>query len=64
MMAYYDKMDRLGYALLRLFELGLDLPEGTLKQFFKKDMNSLRLLHYPPQKPDEAGLPLGARAHT
>ena len=41
--------------LLKLFELGLDFAPGTLKQFFKKDMNSLRLLHYPPQKPDEEG---------
>jgi isopenicillin N synthase-like dioxygenase len=64
MMAYYDKLDALGYALLALFELGLDFAPGTLKQYFKKDMNSLRLLHYPPQKPDEDGKYLGARAHT
>ncbi len=41
-----------------------DLRAGALKQYFKKDMNSLRLLHYPPQKPDEDGVHLGARAHT
>ena len=64
MMAYYDKVDRLGYEMLKLFELALDLPEGTLKQYFKKDMNSLRILHYPPQQPDEDGVHLGARAHT
>lgn len=64
MMAYYEKMDRLGYALLALFEQSIGLPEGELKKFFKKDMNSLRLLHYPPQKPDEDGVHLGARAHT
>jgi isopenicillin N synthase-like dioxygenase len=51
MMAYYEKVDVLGYELLKLFERALQLPEGTLKQFFKKDMNSLRLLHYPPRTP-------------
>jgi isopenicillin N synthase-like dioxygenase len=64
MMAYYDKVNALGYELLALFELALGLREGELKQYFKKDMNSLRLLHYPPQKPDEDGVHLGARAHT
>jgi len=64
MMAYYDKVDVLGYELLALFELSLDLPAGKLEQYFKKDMNSLRLLHYPPQRPDEEGVHLGARAHT
>jgi len=64
MMAYYHKVNDLGYEMLKLFELGLDLPEGTFKAFFKKDMNSLRLLHYPPQKPEDDGKFLGARAHT
>jgi isopenicillin N synthase-like dioxygenase len=64
MMAYYDKVDALGYEMLSLFELSLELPEGTLRQFFKKDMNSLRLLHYPPQRPEDDGVHLGARAHT
>jgi isopenicillin N synthase-like dioxygenase len=64
MMAYYDKINVLGYELLKLFELALDLPAGELKQYFTKDMNSLRILHYPPQRPDEDGVHLGARAHT
>jgi isopenicillin N synthase-like dioxygenase len=64
MMAYYDKVNVLGYELLALFELALGLRKDELKQYFKKDMNSLRLLHYPPQKPDEDGVHLGARAHT
>jgi isopenicillin N synthase-like dioxygenase len=64
MMEYYEKVDALGYELLKLFEVGLDFAPDTLKQYFKKDMNSLRLLHYPPQKPDEEGKYLGARAHT
>lgn len=64
MMAYYDKINALGYEMLRLFELALDQPEGALKRYFKKDMNSLRILHYPPQQPGEDGVHLGARAHT
>jgi isopenicillin N synthase-like dioxygenase len=64
MMAYYDRVNGLGYELLTLFELGLDMPEGTLKQYFRKDMNSLRILHYPPQRPEDDGAHLGARAHT
>lgn len=64
MMAYYDKVNDLGYRLLELFELSLELEPGTLKASFAKDMNSLRLLHYPPQRPDESGEHLGARGHT
>lgn len=64
MMRYYAHVDKLGYKLLELFELGLELPAGTLRKYFNKDMNSLRLLHYPPQDPDGPGDELGARAHT
>ena len=64
MMAFYAQMDRLGYAVLDLFERGLELAPGALKRYFAKDMNSLRLLHYPPQDPDDASEQLGARAHT
>lgn len=64
MMAYYAKVNALGYELLTLFEESLDLPKGRLREFFKKDMNSLRLLHYPPQEPDAPREFLGARAHT
>ena len=65
MMAYYDKVNELGYELLQLFELALGLrAEARSSSIFKKDMNSLRLLHYPPQKPDGDGVHLGARAHT
>ena len=64
MMRFYDLVDGLGYELLSLFELALGLSPDALRAFFAKDMNSLRLLHYPPQKPDEPGVHLGARAHT
>jgi isopenicillin N synthase-like dioxygenase len=64
MMAYYHKVDILGKRLTHLFEISLELPNNTFKRFFKKDMNQLRLLHYPPQPPDSSGEHLGARAHT
>lgn len=64
MLAYYDRINTLGYALLDLFELSLDLASGTLRASFVKDMNSLRLLHYPPQPPSDGGEHLGARGHT
>jgi isopenicillin N synthase-like dioxygenase len=64
MMSYYAKLDRLGYDVLDLFEIGLELEPGTLRRYFGKDMNSLRLLHYPAQAPDDSGVNLGARAHT
>lgn len=64
MLAYYEKVDALGYRLLDLFEISLGFDAGVLKKSFAKDMNSLRLLHYPPQRPDEPGIHLGARAHT
>src|SRR5580693_4200929 len=40
MMRYYALLDRLGYQVLDLFELGLELEPGTLRQYFRKDMNS------------------------
>jgi isopenicillin N synthase-like dioxygenase len=64
MMAYYHKVDALGRELLSLFELSLDLPQNTFGKFFRKDMNSLRLLHYPPQPPDGPGEIHGTRNHT
>jgi isopenicillin N synthase-like dioxygenase len=64
MMRYYKSADELGYSLLALFEAALEFEPGRLKAYFKKDMNSLRLLHYPPQEPEQDGEHLGARAHT
>lgn len=64
MLAYYDRINALGYELLALFELSLEFAPGTLKASFAKDMNSLRLLHYPPQPPSDGGEHLGARGHT
>jgi isopenicillin N synthase-like dioxygenase len=63
-MRYYAYLDALGMRLLALFERGLDLAPGTFDAYFTKNMNSLRLLHYPPQRPDDPAEYLGARAHT
>jgi isopenicillin N synthase-like dioxygenase len=62
MMDYWNQVNPLAYTLLDLFELGLALEPGALRKFHEKDMNMLRVLHYPPQEPDSQGL--GARAHT
>src|SRR6202008_4943161 len=64
MMAYYDKVDALGYDLPKLFGLARGQPGGERKQYFKRDMNWLPILHYPPQRPDEDGVHIGSRAHT
>ena len=64
MMAYFDKVDALGRDLLGLFELSLSVPVGSILRFFRKDMNCLRLLHYPPQPPDGPGDIRGTRDNT
>lgn len=64
MMHYFQKMDGLAADLLGLFEMGLDLPPRIFARFFRKDMNQLRLLHYPPQPPDGPGDYRGTRDHT
>jgi len=61
---YHEKMCSFGNLMIELFELGLDLPKDEIKKHFKKDMNALRMIHYPPQAPDESGENLGTRAHT
>ena len=47
-----------------LFALGLGLPEDKFDEYFHKPMLMLRLLHYPPQAPDESGDHIGTRPHT
>lgn len=64
MMRYFHKVDALGRDMLALFEMSLDLPANTFARYFSKDMNCLRLLHYPPQPPDGPGEIRGTRDHT
>lgn len=64
MLGYFDQLSRLSETLLRMFAIGLNLPEETFSARFKKPMNWLRLLHYPPQGAISLEEAIGTRAHT
>jgi isopenicillin N synthase-like dioxygenase len=64
MIAYQDQLRVLGDRLIHLFSLALGLPEDALDKYFKTPTSLLRLLHYPPQKPDDSPERIGTRAHT
>lgn len=64
LLRYYSQVDALAYRMLDLFEMGLGLPEGRLRQYFNDPMTMMRLLHYPPQQPTESGEHIGVRPHT
>ncbi|MGD9945368.1 MAG: isopenicillin N synthase family dioxygenase, partial [Burkholderiaceae bacterium] len=61
---YYDAMSALSHTFLRMFALGLDLPEDSFTRFFRKPMMQFRWLRYPAQEPTESGDHLGTRPHT
>jgi isopenicillin N synthase-like dioxygenase len=61
---YQQKLAHLGEQMLHLFALALEMPEDSLDRHFEKSTSLLRLLHYPPQQPDESGEHIGTRAHT
>lgn len=64
MMAYHRAMDALADRIQRAFAIGIDFPEDYFLRFYKKPLNQLRLLHYPPHPPElEEGV-FGARVHT
>ncbi|WP_395678044.1 isopenicillin N synthase family dioxygenase [Inquilinus sp.] len=60
--AYYVAMSGLTDRLLDAFARALDLDPGHFRPFFRKPLTQLRLLHYPPQPPDEEAQ--GVEAHT
>jgi isopenicillin N synthase-like dioxygenase len=61
---YWDEMQRLSRLLVRLFALGLNLPEDYFIARGDKDISMLRVLHYPPYiGPVEPGQ-LRAGEHT
>lgn len=59
---YYAAMTGLTDRLLGAFARALDLEPGHFRPFFRKPLTQLRLLHYPPQPPDEDAQ--GVEAHT
>jgi len=64
MLSYYARLGAFADELLKLFALGLDLPEMALHRFFRKPMMQLRMIHYPPQDPADPGQNMGLRPHT
>ncbi len=60
--AYVDAMTVLGRKMAAAISISLGLPAESLDRYFADPTTFLRLLHYPPQKPEE-GL-FGSAPHT
>jgi isopenicillin N synthase-like dioxygenase len=63
-LAYYRAMADLAARLMRLFALGLDLPEDFFAPTITQAISALRLLNYPDQDADPEPGQLRAGAHT
>jgi isopenicillin N synthase-like dioxygenase len=55
-------MEQLAAQLLRLFAIGLGVPEDTFIRHFREPIGLLRLLHYPTQQPNDTAI--GSQPHT
>ena len=64
MTEYFGLMAGLGERLMRGMARSLDLPADHFKAFCTDPMATLRLLHYPPQRPSDPHNQRGAGAHT
>lgn len=62
MLSYFAAAEKLADTLLRLFAIGLDVPETTFSSNFDTPLSMLRLLHYPPQP--ATGSAIGSQPHT
>jgi isopenicillin N synthase-like dioxygenase len=63
-MEYYNAMTDLSFTFLKMFAMGLDLPQDSFTRFFSKPMMQFRYLRYPAQEPTDSGDHLGTRPHT
>jgi isopenicillin N synthase-like dioxygenase len=62
LLTYFAAMEHLADTLLKLFAIGLGVPESTFSSEFGCPLSMLRLLHYPPQP--AAGTAIGSQPHT
>jgi isopenicillin N synthase-like dioxygenase len=63
MMAYYGALCVVSANLMRGMALSLNLEEHAFEAFTRRPLTALRLLHYPPSRP-EVPDEMGAGAHT
>jgi len=59
---YWSQISALNLRLLRLIAMSLDLSENSLTDIHQEDWNTLRILHYPPNKESEERLRAGAHS--
>lgn len=63
MMAYFGALSVVAATLMRGIALSLDLDDDTFETFTHRPLSTLRLLHYPPSRPEMPD-EMGAGAHT
>lgn len=62
--AYYRAMERVAWDVMRIFAVGLDLPEDFFRPHVDRHISGLRVLNYPDQAEPPAPGQLRAGAHT
>jgi isopenicillin N synthase-like dioxygenase len=62
-LAYWNRMERLGQTMLPLYDLALNMPEGYFRERFEDAHINLRLSHYPPSLAAEENQ-FGIAPHT